>query len=1755
MAEYARLVIAADSRQIRDAEHDLSLLERQSNRTESAAVSMAAKVGVAFAGLKLADRAKDAVLLASRYEQMGLVMETVGRNAGRSTVELAALDQMLQETGISAMQSRNNLIKMMSANIDLAQATKLARLAQDAAVIGNTNSSEAFERLITGIQTAQVETLRNMGLNVDFAGSYDKLAKELDTTADALNEQQRIQARTNAAMEAGANIAGVYETSLDNALKKLGSTSRVVENIILGLGENALPAFGAGVDAYAASLDFLQNNIDGVSQAIKTSLYVAVGLASAAMAKKALVTGLVARETHKSTLKELQLAQAQVAQTAASLRQAQSLVVLGGAHSQVVAASAAHEASVKRLSAAQAAHVGIGRGLVGVMGGPLGLAVTASAVALSFATWSDSADEAVERATALGERLDKLGDSYDNLTRASTENALNDATKEQEEWQQAAQNTLHSMQDLTLQHRRTGVSIREGSAAWREYREALNNGEDVGEATEAFLAAMDPTEKLRAEIWELASAYEENANKAEAAGERAALLEGHLESLRNTTAELTEEIIETDDAGEKWLSSLQRQVHFLGELSEVEKAQIALKHGYAGVVSEADKATALYNASLIDQAKAQQEAAEAAKRSQDAYRSLYDDLYPAEAAQREYNEQLELLKQNLSGNHLANAIQLLNKRFDETNPDSRALREYQRELQRLEDRLDPAGRAAREFAKEQKLLREEIERSGDPTGRYTQLLVQLEDEYRRNTEATSQWAQWTESALERVDSAFADAWRNITDGFSSFRDNLTDAFKQMLAELAHLAITRPIVLQIGAAMGIGGGAGMAGIGGGGGGGGGIGDMFTMAGMGKLAQSGWGGIKGLATGQGLSGFGGMLGSQITSPVLSEAAFSQIALEQGLAAAYAADIGAGAGTSMAASFKSGIADVLKNLKGAASNPVTWIAAGMIASNQLYGAGVRASGSRTAEWAEDSSALGKVAWAPFTAGSYAVEGMDKLIGSIFGGRLTAIATGSPVFQAVNDVIGRAIFGNQEQFKRTVGSAQGVYAGGEYTGMGAIESFYGGSRRFGDDFDQALHGINEMFSRSLGSLFDTFDIDAEISTEAKARLRRTSGRLVGEFTVGFEDAAVTILGQYSKKGRIEEGMEQFFDEVMGRGLVEAIAASPLPEYLKELTAGLTDADEVGSTISGLLQRYESVNAVFETLSLASFDLSDSGLRASDSLLALAGGIENLLTATDFYYQNFYSEQERLAKLTEQTTSAIEAMGLALPDSRQGFRDLIEGLDRTTEAGQAMFLQLLNLAPAMHDIALGFEEAAKAAEELARAGLDSAFADLRTAVEAEKSLLGELHQLRIVALSAERSAVEQSVRDARTNVDSVFAAFKRGLDAQREQILQSSQLEIDALSAERDSILGIYSESSEQIRAAMSAASASISELSGVVGTLERGIDAMRIQGAQADVYAHERGLAVLQGALGSGQMPDQDTLSRALSGLALDQSRYATQADYIREQAGAAHLASALLSDARSQLTVEERAVALMERNLSLQEVWHQEELHAIDSQIAMIEAQRDAAVAGLDQQLALAQAQIDGINGVATNVATLSEVTRAIATYEQAERWAMEQLTALDRQLRAAEAQHAREIEALDQIITDGQRQVDAINGATSAVMSVQRAIMGLESAIEAMGAHSGLQSFSGGGIATGPASGYLAELHGTEAVVPLKGGSIPVRIHGDAGSAASLLRDLRADNAQLRELLTEATRELKAIRNSSSDTAGTLRRIDRIGPRYIEEEKIA
>lgn len=102
-------------------------------------------------------------------------------------------------------------------------------------------------------------------------------------------------------------------------------------------------------------------------------------------------------------------------------------------------------------------------------------------------------------------------------------------------------------------------------------------------------------------------------------------------------------------------------------------------------------------------------------------------------------------------------------------------------------------------------------------------------------EVESAWSKAIEATVGRIDEAFSSAWKGAFDSFSDFANGLKDAFKNLLAELAHLAITRPILMNIGAAFGLGTASSAASAAGGGGIGsilsglsGGVGNLYSGA---------------------------------------------------------------------------------------------------------------------------------------------------------------------------------------------------------------------------------------------------------------------------------------------------------------------------------------------------------------------------------------------------------------------------------------------------------------------------------------------------------------------------------------------------------------------------------------------------------------------------------------------------------------------------------------------------------------------------------------------------------------------------------------------------------------------------------------------------------------------------------------------------------------------------------------------------------------
>lgn len=219
-------------------------------------------IGGILATLKLTSLINEAATLSQRYNELGIVLDVVGRNAGLLKSEVDATTEAVRKQGISMIESRQIVARMVQSQIDLSKATQLARLAQDAAVIGQINSSQALDRLVFGITSAQVEVLRGIGINVSFEQSYNKLAKEIGVTQNALTEQQKLQARLNVVLDEASKLNGVYAGSMENAGKQMRSTQRLVEDLKVKLGGLFDQASIFAVTAYTNSLKDADAQID-----------------------------------------------------------------------------------------------------------------------------------------------------------------------------------------------------------------------------------------------------------------------------------------------------------------------------------------------------------------------------------------------------------------------------------------------------------------------------------------------------------------------------------------------------------------------------------------------------------------------------------------------------------------------------------------------------------------------------------------------------------------------------------------------------------------------------------------------------------------------------------------------------------------------------------------------------------------------------------------------------------------------------------------------------------------------------------------------------------------------------------------------------------------------------------------------------------------------------------------------------------------------------------------------------------------------------------------------------------------------------------------------------------------------------------------------------------------------------------------------------------------------------------------------------
>lgn len=330
-----------------------------------------------------------------------------------------------------------------------------------------------------------------------------------------------------------------------------------------------------------------------------------------------------------------------------------------------------------------------------------------------------------------------------------------------------------------------------------------------------------------------------------------------------------------------------------------------------------------------------------------------------------------------------------------------------------------------------------------------------------------------------------------------------------------------------------------------------------------------------------------------------------------------------------------------------------------------------------------------------------------AINAGAIAGTILGGPIGTAIGAVIGGAVnrlFGR----KLTDTGISGTLGGDAGFSGQTFQQFSGGLFRS----DKTVTGqVDAQLAAALATGANTL----RSATAAYARVLGLPAEAIDSYT---EQIRISLQGLDAQQAqaKIAEALAGF-----GTNL-----AAPLAEALAPMAR---QGEDTAATLKRLGDALAGVNAVLPQINQRLLETSVAGGDAASKLADLFGGTQQLAQSAASYFDRYFTEAEKAAKATASVTEALAGVGIALPDSREAFRALVEAQDLTTESGQKAFAALLGVADAFDFVQASADQAASASEEAAKA-----------AAAAAKALADQLQAAIAVALPKFQTADQRTV-------------------------------------------------------------------------------------------------------------------------------------------------------------------------------------------------------------------------------------------------------------------------------------------------------------------------------------------------------------------------------------------------------------------------------
>ena len=404
---------------------------------------------------------------------------------------------------------------------------------------------------------------------------------------------------------------------------------------------------------------------------------------------------------------------------------------------------------------------------------------------------------------------------------------------------------------------------------------------------------------------------------------------------------------------------------------------------------------------------------------------------------------------------------------------------------------------------------------------------------------------------------------------------------------------------------------------------------------------------------------------------------------------------------------------------------------------------------------SGLGGAAGAGATFASIAgpvaiVAAVDFALKQIFGDKKLGGAAGDILnFVPIVGTLINGLFGRSpEKFTKQIAQI-------DINSEGASGTILDEFRAKGSLFSKSKH--RRSLAGNSDEIIDLFDsaVDGFISSTTEL-----AGNL-GISTDSISSLSERVVIITKDKTRITE--EQIAEEIsrIGNVIVEGLVPS-IDELVREEEDYLTALQRLSNEFQSLIVVGNALGNSTESVKefLQSIDI---GVRSA--FVESAGGIEALGQKTSFFAENFLSDVEKIAPVSELLSKTLTDLGLSADLTKKEFKDLVQSVGQTGGISEDLFHELFNIQGVFVEVRDATAAAAKETEAFAEAAKELEQAklaqNLRIAKSGMDSFTRSIQKFKDLADSFRDSA--QDIRGdvgastARLQIEDVLTGGKGG--------------------------------------------------------------------------------------------------------------------------------------------------------------------------------------------------------------------------------------------------------------------------------------------------------------------------------------------------------------------------------------------------------------